>query len=119
MECYDKTPPMLKIISPTIGLYIRNHCFFSRLFSTLNYQKTIIIGKINIQAIADDDESGITQINFYLNNDPNPQKIDFEPPYQWLWKRSTFPPDIHQIKVVAYNGAGVHNSHILSVKRYL
>jgi parallel beta-helix repeat protein len=119
LESYDTTPPAVMIIQPTTGLYIRNHRLLSRLFSKLNNQQIIIIGKINIQAIADDDESGIAQVNFYLNNEPSPQKIDFEPPYQWLWKRGAFPPNIHQIKVVAYNGAGAYNSHIISVKRFL
>ena len=111
---YDTTPPTVTITRPTNGLYIREHHLLSQLL-----QKTIIIGKITIRAQANDDESGITQVKFYLNNEPSPVYTGYEPPYHWHWSKRTLLPNIHQIKVVAFNGAGIYSSDIIQVKRYL
>ena len=111
---YDTTPPTIKITKPTNGLYIRERHILSRLL-----QKTIIIGKITINAKANDAESGIIHVKFYLNNQPYPEKTDNQPPFEWRWENGEFPPDIHQIKVVAYNGAGLESFDKIEVKRYL
>jgi nitrous oxidase accessory protein NosD len=114
LEPYDLSPPTIIITRPTNGLYIRERHLLQRLL-----QKIIVIGQVTIWAQANDEESGITQVKFYLNNEPYPAYIGYEPPFHWHWTKRTIIPDIHQIKAVAFNGAKITSTHIIQVKRYL
>ncbi len=114
-EPYDKTPPILQITRPKNGLYYQNIHLFPRIIR----KSTIIYGQIMITASARDPDTGISHVSFYLDNNPQPQYIDYTAPYQWTWRKTSnfFKPD-HQITIVAYNGGGQYSTESMSVRRF-
>ena len=59
----------------------------------------LIIGSINVKAIAED-ENGIEKVEFYLDN--SLKGIASNPPYEWKYNIIGF----HKIKVAAIDGSG-------------
>ncbi len=57
--------------------------------------KTIIIGKITVEAIA----ANASKVEFYVDDEP--KHVDATPPYSWQWNE--FALGWHEIKVVAYD----------------
>ncbi|MBU0497226.1 MAG: right-handed parallel beta-helix repeat-containing protein [Candidatus Thermoplasmatota archaeon] len=112
---YDTTPPILQITRPKNGLYFQNIHLFPRMIR----KSTIIYGQIMITVSARDPDTGISHVAFYLDNNPQPQYIDYTAPYQWTWRNPSifFKPD-HQITVVAYNGGGHYSVETISVRRF-
>ena len=64
----------------------------------LHFRKTIVIGKLNIQAEANIPSKVCEKIEFYIDNEL--MFTDDTAPYSWIWTRT--PGVIHTLKVVAY-----------------
>ncbi|MCD6237094.1 MAG: PKD domain-containing protein, partial [Thermoplasmata archaeon] len=62
-----------------------------------------IIGKVIIEVTAEDNQSGLEKVEFYVNN--KLKYIDYNPPYSWTWSERSF-GKAYNIKVKAYDGAG-------------
>ena len=91
----DYEKPVVKIEKPYGHLYINNR-------EIISLPSTVIIGKIEIEAYAFDNESGIDSVEFYI--DGRMVARDEQQPYQWLWdKRALL---LHKIGVKAYDKAG-------------
>jgi len=89
--------PIAKITSPVDGTIY----FFGREIARTGSNKAIAIGKISIDAYADDD-IGIKKVEFYVDDEL--KQTDAAPPYSWLWDESTVGK--HAVKAVAYDTAG-------------
>lgn len=118
MEPYtgeDTVPPTLKILAPQNGIYLRNHQLFSRILK----HQTIIFGKITIQAAATDAQSGVSKVEFYVDDLILPKATLYDPPYEWTWTGHSFLKHSHTIVVVAYDNAGNTNQQMMTVHRFL
>jgi parallel beta-helix repeat protein len=111
----DNIPPLVTILSPENGLYLRNHRLLHRLFR----QHTIIIGDITVEVNASDAQSGIEKVEFYLDSVNQPEFIDRQAPYSWTWTHGSLLKHKHSIIVVAYDNAGNVNADVLDVRRFL
>ena len=90
-----------------------NHSIFFRDFYFIPINGTsIIIGPCNISVQANDD-IGIKQVEFYIDNEL--QEIDNEAPYCWLWKSGIFK---HTIKAVAIDTSGQASSISLPIIKW-
>jgi len=93
----DETPPSVEIVKPKERhLYILDTETVPLLF------KTRIIGGITVAVYASDEISGISKVEFYV--DDVLAKTDYEMPFSWKWDSAS--PFTHKIKVVAYDDAG-------------
>ena len=108
----DIEPPIVEITSPQNGLYFINH----RLFSFLFKQRTIIIGAINIEVDAIDNQSGIEKVEFYI--DDQLKETDVSEPYCWMWDEQIPFRFQHTIKVVAYDNVENIASEELTVLEF-
>ena len=111
----DTIPPVVKIQTPTNGLYL----WGLRLFSGLLRKNTIIYGSINIQVEATDAQSGIAKVEFLIDDSLNPEFVDTQSPYSWTWSKPSLLFHKHTIIVIAYDNAGNPNHDLLEVKKYL
>ena len=94
----DNTPPTLIVEKPEAGkLYL-----FDREVLPILGQRAYIFGRITIVADPDDALTGISKVEFFIDNAYKAQ--DTSSPYQWTWDENTV--GAHTIKVVAYDGAG-------------
>ncbi len=118
MEPYgseDTTEPVVSIISPTPGLYLRGHPMLQFVLK----KQILIVGQITVQAAATDAGSGVHRVEFYLDNNPNPVKIAYQEPYTWTWTKNKQPfKHKHMITVVAFDNAGNINMDAITVRRY-
>jgi hypothetical protein len=91
----DNTPPDVHIIRPENALYVSDNKIRSFL-----YRNPVIMGKLTIIAQVFDDQSGIAEIVFYINNGEKQRSTD----NSYLWNDK----DLGQctIKVTAYDVAG-------------
>jgi hypothetical protein len=111
----DTIKPFLQIDSPKNGLYLRDH----RHLAGLLKNRIIIVGKITFTAEAFDAQSGISRVEFYVDNMFIPVAVVAQPPYQWTWtQQSLLTHHKHTIDVVAFDNAGNVNDVIFSVHRY-
>jgi hypothetical protein len=78
----DTTPPTLVITKPIYALYFMNKEIM------LLKERTLIIGKIDVNVNATDDDSGMDRVEFYVNN--KLQANDTTAPYSWLWSQWVF-----------------------------
>jgi parallel beta-helix repeat protein len=118
MEPYsgqDTTPPVVKIQSPSNGVYLRG----LRLLSGLFKKSTIIYGPITIDVEASDAGSGIERVEFLIDDSVNPESTDTQSPYSWEWTQPFLFMRKHTIIVVAYDNAGNPNYDQLDVRKYL
>ncbi|HWR27119.1 MAG TPA: Ig-like domain-containing protein [Candidatus Thermoplasmatota archaeon] len=78
----DTTPPSLQITKPEYALY-----FLNKEIMPLS-GGTLIIGKIDVNVNATDDDSGIDRVEFYVNL----QLLgnDTTAPYSWSWSQPAF-----------------------------
>ena len=111
----DTIPPMVKIITPTNGMYLRGLHLLSWLFR----QNTIIIGGITIQVNATDAQSGIEKVEFLIDDDDNPVFTDDLAPYSWRWSQVYLFRHAHTIIAIAYDKAGNPNFDMIDVQKYL
>lgn len=104
----DNIPPTVEIIKPVNGLYIGNK-------RILPFLTPFIIGDIDIEVYAEDDESGMDKVEFYIDDK---LKVTIESPmFIWRWDKNTF--FRHKIKVIAFDNAGNSNSDELNVWKFL
>jgi Bacterial Ig domain len=92
----DITPPTLEITRPIYALYFMNKQIIPLKGGTL------IIGKIDVNVNATDDDSGIDRVEFYVNN----QLLgnDSTAPYSWLWNETAWFKQT--LRVVAFDKEG-------------
>jgi len=115
-------PPEIGISSPIPGkIYIRGHqtpgiisiIKYRLTNSTLN--NTFLFGKMTITAQAEDADSGIEKVEFYLN-DVLMETKDIAP-YEWTWKRFSFGKKT--ITVTAYDNQGKNSSASMNVWAFI
>ena len=111
----DTIPPMVKIVSPENGLYLRG----LRLFPWLFRQHILLIGDITVDVEASDAQSGIEKVEFIIDDSNHPEFTDTQEPYSWSWSKGSFFYHKHTIIVVAYDNAGNPNYDMIEVRRYL
>jgi hypothetical protein len=107
----DSTPPTVKITSPSKGfLYVNFGDVIIRKMPI--FITTLIVGKIEVTATATDSQSGVSRVEFYI--DDVLKANDTTAPYAWTWlERGFFFPYI--LQVIAYDNAGNQNSSELKV----
>jgi len=102
----DKTSPTIEIKSPKQGYFY----FFGRqLFPTLR-NKTIVIGKVTVEADITNTPSGIKYVLFYV--DGNVKYNDTQSPYTWKWGMAF---GRHTLKVQVFDVAGRNASKEMEV----
>lgn len=104
----DTTKPTVQITKPIKALYFRNIELFQLSGGIL------IIGKINVEVNATDDDSGLDRVEFYVNN----QLLgnDTTAPYSWLWNQTAFFKQVLTVK--AFDAAGNYNSEEIQVWKF-
>ncbi|MDH7507094.1 MAG: Ig-like domain-containing protein, partial [Candidatus Thermoplasmatota archaeon] len=105
----DTTPPIVQIKKPINYLYFMNVEIFP-----LSPNLIIIIGKIDINVTAIDDDSGIDRVEFII--DGQLKKTVTTEPYLWTWSERMF--FVHNIEVVAYDKAGNYASATKTVLKF-
>jgi len=91
----DHTLPNVEITKPKDFLYFMN-------FEIFPLSQPIIIGKIDINVNASDDDSGIDRVEFYING--LLKTTDETEPYSWTWSELAFFTNVIEVK--AYDKAG-------------
>ncbi|MBU0498294.1 MAG: hypothetical protein KKC68_05875 [Candidatus Thermoplasmatota archaeon] len=104
----DTIPPTVSIVVPKHGLYLNNQKLFP-LFTT------VIIGFVEVQVMATDVDSGISQIEFFVDGTNVATSTNY--PYQWLWDSKSF--KIHTLQVIAYDSVGNQASDEISLLKIL
>jgi parallel beta-helix repeat protein len=105
----DDEPPLVSIQKPDKGkLYIRNRMIFPI------FLITVIIGDIVVEAYAIDEITGVSRVEFYL--DDNFQFSISSEPYVWTWDERAFGK--RTIKVTAYDKAGNSASDEIEVWKF-
>ena len=105
----DNEPPLVSIQRPDNGnLYFRNRMIFP-IFLT-----TVIIGDIVVEVYATDEITGVSRVEFYL--DDNFQFSVSSEPYFWAWNDDIFGKIT--IKVTAYDKAGNSASDEITVWKF-
>ena len=92
----DEILPEISFKQPSNYLYISGR-------AVISINTCIIIGRLNIQAIAADNVSGIEKVEFYVDDDL--RYIDKEEPYEWSYDEACLFQK-HLIKAIAYDFAG-------------
>jgi hypothetical protein len=93
----DSEAPAVSLMRPEFGyLYL-----FDRQLIPLTGGRTVAFGRLTVTAAALDDTSGIDNVTFYVNNQP--QNIDLQRPYQWTWSHEIGTKALH---VTAADRAG-------------
>ncbi|MFH1101147.1 MAG: Ig-like domain-containing protein [Methanobacteriota archaeon] len=91
----DTTAPVVSLEKPTTGLYIVDRRFFP-------FPRTIILGSITITVDVADEDSGVSQVLFIVDDAMKAKKnIGL---MEWEWDEHVF--GTHTIKVVSYDYAG-------------
>jgi hypothetical protein len=109
----NNNPPEVKIIIPNKALYFGNLRLLPRIF-----RLALIIGKIKVEAEANDEDSGINRVEFYINN--NLIKNDTDYPYEFIWKRDRLRVfHFFKIKAIAYDNEGKFDEDSIIVRKYL
>lgn len=85
----ENKPPQIKIIHPQ-----QNHLYWRKKMIPLPFTTPIILGECEILGIAND-ESGIKEVLFYVN-DMYKSKVTQEP-YKWKWEK--YSPALKQYKI--------------------
>jgi len=110
----DNTRPTVKIIKPVKGLYLKD-----KMIRPFFIRKSLIVGRITIEVLATDDETGIDRVEFYAGLFGN--KLlgnDTGAPYIFILKRDRIRfIHIHILKVVAYDKVGNHASDFIIVRK--
>jgi len=111
----DTIPPMVKIQTPTAGVYV----WGLHLFSGLLKNNIIVYGPIAIQVDASDAQSGISRVEFLVDDAVNPNFIDMKAPYSWTWSQPYLFMRKHTLIVIAFDNAGNSNFALLEMRKYL
>jgi PKD repeat protein len=102
---YDVQDPNVEIIQPSTGIYFNDR----RWFSILGF--TLVIGSIDIEVIATDDQSEIDYVEFLIDGDK--RHMDTTEPYNWTWSQRLL--GMHIIKVIAYDIAGNSATDVIGI----
>lgn len=105
----EGTPPDVQIVKPEKALYVFNLKIRPYLIRT-----PFIVGPIEINVDASDDESGINYVEYYL--DDKSQYADSSYPYSWMWNKIAF--GIKTIKIICYDNVGNSASDEIVVWRF-
>lgn len=115
-------PPEIGISSPIPGkIYVRGHqtpgilSLIKYRLSNSSLNNTFLFGKMIIIAQAEDADSGIEKVEFYLN-DALMETLETEP-YEWTWKRLSFGKKT--ITVTAYDTEGKVSSTSMDVWAFI
>jgi hypothetical protein len=104
----DNTEPYVKLTQPVKGyLYVN----IRKMQMKIPFIITIVIGSINVTVNAQDNQSGIQKVEFYLDSDL--QSTDTSAPYVWNWNEHGFFP--YTVKVIVYDNCGNHHSDELKL----
>jgi len=106
----DTTEPILTITTPENAFYFMKN-------KLINTFKPIIIGSIDIEVDAQDEQSGIRVVEFYL--DDVLIGNDTSAPYGKAWVERSPLHFKHTIRVVVYDQAGNSVSETRDVLRFL
>ncbi len=107
----DGTPPEINIIQPLEKyLYIHDTKIMSLPF------QTIIFGKITVKVDARDTISGVSRVEFYLND--KLVKTDTQKNYWWEWESTEKILGKYTIKAVAYDNMGNSAMATISLWRF-
>jgi hypothetical protein len=102
-------PPNVKIDRPENGIYFLNQ--YQR-----EFDKPLIIGSFTIEASADDNESGIERVDFYINDEL--RSSDSSAPFKMTnWKEDKIFGQ-YTIRVVAYDEYGYQDADEVDVIRF-
>ncbi len=93
----DWEDPVVSLEKPKGYLYLQNKEIIS-----LPLGMTIILGGIEIEAHAFDNESGVSKVEFYIDDEL--KFTDSEIPYAFMWDERAFL--IHKLEVKAYDYGG-------------
>lgn len=102
----DYELPVVRIEKPHGYLYIGN-----REIMKLPFDATIVIGDIDIEVYAVDNQSGVDRVEFYI--DGQLKYVDEKAPYTWTWDERAMLR--HFIEVKAYDVAGNENVTSLAI----
>jgi parallel beta-helix repeat protein len=91
----DTESPHVKVTKPEKAIYVNNK-------KIIPFFTTLVIGFIDIEVEASDDQTGINRVEFYI--DDTLKSTDAIPPYSWTWSETAF--GRHTIEVIAYDNAG-------------
>ena len=115
-------PPEIGISSPIPGkIYMRGHqtpgilSLIKYRLSNSSLNSTFLFGKMTIIAQAEDADSGIEKVEFYLD-DVLMETVENEP-YEWTWKRLSFGKKT--ITVTAYDTEGKVSSASMDVWAFI
>lgn len=108
----------VKIEKPLPGIYIDDTLklpFLSKILSIFmpNF-KPIVIGPITIEANITQNTSGISRVDFYIDNKFH--KTDSIKPYNYTWNKTAF--FSHKITVIAYDNAGPLNIATVRIRKF-
>jgi len=75
-----------EIILPTVKITkpLSKHLYFFNIELESTEDQPTIVGPIKVKADATS-EKGIDRVEFYLDNEEKPRKIDTSEPYTWMW----------------------------------
>jgi len=104
----EDNPPNITVEKPLKGLYLLDR-------KVLPLPFTFVIGKITIEVNVTDRESGVRNVEFYIDDEL--KFNDTEEPYEWLWDEKLF--FRHKIEIVAYDRAGNKASTEIKVWKLL
>jgi len=107
-------PPKVGITHPKRG---KLHLFGKEILVSLTLENTILFGKTTVSVQAYDEESNISKVEFYLDNQLIKEFL--EEPYEWLWKNPTMFKFKHTFKVVAYDLEGKSSTAIMNVIAFI
>ena len=109
----ENQPPTINIEKPQKAIYLNNIKILPRLFGI-----PIIIGKMIIEAKAQDEDSGIEKVEFYINGKFKTEDHTEPYTYEWRWDR---PRIIHIfiVKVKVYDNGGKTSDDSMVVKKFL
>ncbi|MBN1280808.1 MAG: hypothetical protein JXA00_04080 [Candidatus Thermoplasmatota archaeon] len=103
----DTTLPIIEITKPINALYIFN-------FPILYITVPVILGTVDVNVTATDNDSGIDRVEFYVDNQL--KTSDPSAPYSWVWSERAF--FYYTLKVVAYDKAGNSDYKELKVWKF-
>ncbi|KAA0008735.1 MAG: hypothetical protein FE042_01220 [Thermoplasmata archaeon] len=107
----DTVNPTVEISQPTPGIYVKGRKIWP-IFGIFKCPFTLIIGSIDVKVNANDENSGVDRVEFYIDEDL--LNTDTEEPYEWTWNERVF--FTHTITVKVYDKAGLTAEDSIEVK---
>ncbi len=105
----EYSSPNVHLLKPECALYVHNK-------KVMPLRTPLIIGGIDIEVNATDNQSGMNRVEFYI--DAQLAANDTAAPYEWNWTGWTPFHWNHAIKVIAYNNAGNSTIKELTVRKF-